>query len=1039
MNWIRFAVKRPVAVAMAVLVALLLGVVALTRLPIDLLPEMNLPYAAVITSYAGAGPEEVEKTISKPLEDVLGTVQGVKNIRSMSMLGTSILVLEFEWGTNMDMATLDMREKIDLIQGLLPDGADKPTVFKMDPNMMPVMTLAVRGETDEQSLKDLAENVIKRRLERLEGVAAVDITGGLTREIQVLVFPERLQAFGLSLTQILQALQMENTTFAAGKVEDAGKEVLVRVTGEFEDLDQIRQVTLTTPTGATVRLGDVAEVRDGQAERSGVALLDGRPSVGISIQKQTSGNTVAISRAVKKALQEMSSELPRGVVVEPVIDTAKYIESAINAIYRDMFVGSLLAMALILLFLRNIRSTLVIGLTIPVSVITTFVLLYFDRLTLNIITLGGLSLGIGRIVDDAIVVFDNIYRHRQLGEDPETAAINGSLEVANAVVAATLTTVAVFLPVAFIEGLASQLFTPMALVVAFSLLASLVVALTVTPMLAARILAGPLPREEETARDWRHAILSGAWLVRLSNFYRRVLVWSLGHRKGVLLLTAAIFLAGVALIPAVGVEFLPPADEGSISITVELPKGTLLSETQKVADRVVALVREEPEVKSIYQVVGGSGGQVQLLAGETPEMASINVTLVDLEERRRSSEEVAAAVREKVQKIPGAKITVTAVSALMSAGGMSQAPVQVDIHGEDLDTLKALSEEVRRAVAAVPGTTAVESSFTRGRPQVEVVVDREKAALFNLNAAQVGNTVATAVGGKVATRYRVGGDEYDVRVQLPAASRQDLADLENLLIPTPSGAQVPLKEVAEFRMSTTPTTINRYNQDRVASVTANITGRPLGDVMRDVAARVEQINLPPGYEIEYTGQNQMLLETFGQLGVALLMAVILVYMIMAAQFESLFDPFIIMFSIPVSLTGVVLALLLTGRTFSVTAFLGVIMLAGIVLSNAIVLVDYIKLLRRQGMPREEAILTAGATRLRPILLTAFTTILAMLPLAIGRGEGSEMEAPLATAVSGGLLASTVLTLVLVPVLYTVLEDLIQKLPRLRRRRAGLGV
>ncbi|MGI9951447.1 efflux RND transporter permease subunit [Moorellaceae bacterium AZ2] len=1037
MSWAQFAVKRPVTVIMAVLVAILLGAVALSRLPIDLLPEMNLPYAAVITSYTGAGPEEVEKTISKPLEDVLGTVQGVKNIRSMSMLGASILVLEFEWGTNMDMATLDMREKIDRVQGLLPDGADKPMVLKMDPNMMPVMTLAVRGGMDEQRLKELAENVVKRRLERLEGVAAVDITGGLTREIQVLVFPERLQAFGLSLTQVLQALQLENTTFAAGQVEDAGKNVLVRVTGEFADLEQIRQVALTTPAGTPVRLGDVAEVRDAQAERTSLALLDGQPSIGLSIRKQTSGNTVAISRAVKKAIKEMSSELPQGVVVEPVIDNAKYIEASISAIYRDMILGSLLAMALILLFLRNIRSTLVIGLTIPVSVITTFVLLYFDRLTLNIITLGGLSLGIGRIVDDAIVVFDNIYRHRQLGEDPETAAINGSREVTNAVVAATLTTVAVFLPVAFIEGLASQLFTPMALVVAFSLLASLVVALTVTPMLAARILAGPLPQDEEVARDWRHALLSGAWLVRLSAFYRRVLAWGLQHRAAVLLLTAGIFLGGLALVPAVGVEFLPPSDEGSISITVELPKGTLLSETQQVAARVVSLVKEEPEVRSIYEVVGGSGGQVQFLTGETPEMASINVTLADLKERRRSSEEVAAAIREKVQRIPGAKITVTAVSGLMSAG-MSQAPVQVDIHGEDLETLKALAEQVRQAVAAVPGTTAVESSFTRGRPQVEVVVDREKAALFNLSAAQIGNTVATAVGGKVATRYRVGGDEYDVRVQLPLSSRQNLNDLENLLIPSPSGAQVPLKEVAEFRISTTPTTINRYNQDRVASVTANITGRPLGDVMRDVRAKMAQINLPPGYEIEYTGQNQMLLETFGQLGVALLMAVILVYMIMAAQFESLFDPFIIMFSIPVSLTGVVLALLLTGRTFSVTAFLGVIMLAGIVLSNAIVLVDYIKLLRRKGMPREEAVLTAGATRLRPILLTALTTILAMLPLAVGRGQGSEMEAPLATAVSGGLLASTVLTLVLVPVLYTVLEDLVQKLSLRRRSRAGLG-
>ncbi|MGB9660462.1 MAG: efflux RND transporter permease subunit [Moorellaceae bacterium] len=1037
MNWSQFAVKRPVAVIMAVLVAILLGAVALSRLPVDLLPELNLPYAAVITSYTGAGPQEVEKTVSKPLEDVLGTVQGVKNIRSYSMLGASIVVLEFEWGTNMDMATLDMREKIDRIQGVLPDGVDKPMVMKVDPNTMPVMTLALRGNMDEQRLKELAENVVKRRLERLEGVASVNITGGLTREIQVLVFPERLQSYGLSLTQVLQALQLENTTFSAGKVEDAGKNVLVRVTGEFTDLEQIRQVSLTTATGSTVRLGDVADIRDTQAERTSLALLDGQPSIGLSIQKQTSGNTVSISRAVKKAIKEMASELPPGVAVEPVIDNARYIEASISGIYRDMLLGSLLAMVLILLFLRNFRSTLVIGVTIPVSVITTFVLLYFNHMTLNLITLGGLSLGIGRMVDDAIVVFDNIYRHRQLGEPPETAAINGAREVTNAVVASTLTTVAVFLPVAFIEGLASQLFTPMALTVAFSLLASLAVALTVTPMAAARILTGSLPRDEEVAHNFLHSLRSGAWMVRLSAFYRRVLGWSLQHRGAVLAIAAALFAGSLALVPAVGVEFFPFSDQGTISITVELPKGTLLSQTQAVADRVVSLVREEPEVKSVYEVVGSSsGGRAVFSNEETPEMANINVTLVDLKERRRSSEEVATAIRQKVQKIAGAKITVTATSGLAS-GGMSQSPVQVDIHGDDLDTLKELAEQARRTIAQIPGITTAESSFTQGRPQVEVVINRERAALFNLSASQIGNTVATAVGGKVATQYRVGGDEYDVRVQLPLSSRQKLEDLENLIIISSSGVQVPLKEVAELKLDTTPTTINRYNQDRVASVTADITGRPLGDVMQDVRAKMAEIKLPPGYEIDYRGQTQMMMEAFGQLGIALILAVILVYMIMAAQFESLFHPFIIMFSIPVSLTGVVLALLLTGRTFSITAFLGVIMLAGIVLSNAIVLVDYINLLRRQGMPREEAILQAGATRLRPILLTALTTILAMVPLAMGLGEGSEMQAPLATAVSGGLLASTVLTLVLIPVLYTVLEDLWRKLPFNRRRQAGL--
>jgi len=1037
MGLARLAVNRPVTVLMGVLVALLLGIVALMRLPIDLLPELNLPYAAVITNYQGAGPEEVEKTISEPLEDALGTVQGVKNIRSMSMMGTSVLVLEFEWGTDMDFATLEMRERIERIQGFLPEAAEKPMVLKMDPNMMPVMTLALYGDKDEAQLKDVAENIVKKRLERLEGVAAVSVTGGFTREIQVLIHPERLNAFGLSLTQVVQTLAGENTTFAAGKVEDAGKDVLVRVTGEFGSLEDIEKISLASPTGGTVRLKDIAEVKDTYAERTSLALLDGNPAVGLSIQKQAGANTVAISREVKKTIGEMAGSLPPGVKLEIIVDNAKYIEAAIQGIYRDMLLGSLLAMALILLFLRNVKSTLVIGLTIPVSVITTFVLLYFDHLSLNLITLGGLSLGIGRMVDDAIVVFDNIYRHRQLGEEPIPAAINGTGEVANAVVASTLTTIGVFLPVAFVEGLASQLFTPMAFTVALSLLASLAVSLTVTPMLAARILAGRLPGEEGTGRGLWRVLTSGSWLTSLTSMYRRLLKWSLNHRPAVVLFTLAVFIAGLALIPLVGIEFFPPSDEGTITINLELPKGTVLSETSQVAKKVVEMVREEPEVESIYEVVGGTTSHLGILSGETPEIASITVSLVDRKERQRSSEEVATALRKKLSKLPGVKVTVTAASGF-ERGGLTQAPVQVDIHGDDLATLRDLAEQVKQKVSQVPGTVGVESSFTQGRPQVEVVVDREKAALYNLSAAQIGNTVATAVGGKVATRYRVGGEEYDVRVQLPLSSRKNLMDLENLTVPSPLGMQVPLKEVARFEIDTTPSTINRYNQERVASVTANISGRPLGDVMEDIRKSLSELKLPPGYRFEFTGQNKMMMEAFGQLGVALVMAILLVYMIMAAQFESLFYPFIIMFSIPISLTGVVLALLLTGRTFSVTAFLGVIMLAGVVLSNAIVLVDYVNLLRRRGLPREEAILEAGATRLRPILLTAFTTILAMFPLALGLGEGAEMQAPLATAVSGGLLVSTLLTLVFIPVLYTLLEDFGAKLFRRFKVTKGMG-
>jgi HAE1 family hydrophobic/amphiphilic exporter-1 len=583
------------------------------------------------------------------------------------------------------------------------------------------------------------------------------------------------------------------------------------------------------------------------------------------------------------------------------------------------------------------------------------------------------------------------------------------------------------LPITFVQGMAREIFGPLALTVACSLMASLVVSLTVIPTVAARLLAGELPPEPAAARNIWQSLASGYWQVRLSNVYSRFLAWALGHRKIVAAVVTLIFIASLALVPAIGVEFMPAGDEGTIIVNIELPKGTALTTTAAVADQVAELVRREPEVKSIYQQLGSSGGEMGMFGTTTPEAASLNVNLAALSERRRTSTQVADAIRAAVSKIAGARINVTAASGF--AGYMSGSPVQVDVRGSDLQTLKAAAAQVQQVVAGVPGAVSVENSITKGRPQLEITVDREKAALFNLGAAQVGATVAAAVDGKVATRYRLNGEEYDIRVSYPEEARRTLDDLYNLTVPAPTGVQVPLKEIASLKMDTTPSTINRNNQDRVASITANLSERPLAEVMRDIRAGIDRLNLPPGYSVEYHGQDEMMNETFSQLGLALLLAVVLVYMVMAAQFESLFHPFIIMFSIPVSLTGVVLALLATGRTFNVVAFIGVIMLAGIVLSNAIILVDYINILRREGTPRHEAILTAGRTRLRPILMTALTTILAMLPLAIGIGEGAEMDAGLATAVIGGLTASTVLTLVLVPVLYTIFEDLGQRLSR----------
>lgn len=1035
MKWSEWVVKRPVAVTMAVLVVILLGVISFTRLQIDLLPELKLPMAVVLTNYRGAGPEEVEKVVTKPLEDALGTVRNLKSIRSLSASGSSMVMLEFEWGTDMDFATLEMREKVDLARTFFPEGVEKPMVVKMDPTMIPVVTLAMYGGLDEQSLKEVAQTTLKDRLERLAGVASVSVTGGANREIQVIIPPEKLKLYNLSLLQIVQALQGENLTFSGGKVEDAGRNVLVRVTGEFKNLDQVREVALATGTGGTVKLGDLALIRDFHTERASYSLFNGKPAVSIIVQKQSGGNTVEISRAIKEEIAKLKPELPPEVVIEPVIDQADFIEKSIANLYRDMLLGGALAILIIFIFLRNLRSTLVIALTIPISLITALALFYFGHMNLNLMTLGGLSLGIGRIVDDAIVVLDNIYRHRQQGKSAEEAAIFGTGEVTNAIIAATLTTVGVFLPLAFVRGMTAEIFGPMALAVCFALLASLGVALSVTPMISARVFAGELPREITSPQGAWQRFLSGEWLGRLDARYRRFLEWALEHRRRTILIVALIFLGSLALIPVVGVEFFPVTDQGRVNVTVNLPKGTVLGETGKVADKVLQVLERQPEVEEIYLEVGNtsmSGMYEASIGGETPEAASISVTLVPRGERKKSAAEVAAAVREEVKEIPGAEIEVAAVTLAMEH--FVSAPIEVALHGEDFRVLEELAQEVKAEVEKVPGAVTVKSSLEEGRPQVEIKVDRAKAARYQLGTAQIGNTVAAAMQGKVATRYRVGGEEYDLRVLLTEESRKKISDLESLTIASPLGMQVPLKEVASFSFGATPASIDRRDQVRTVSVTADLSGRPLGDVMNEIQGRLANLELPPGYTLDYAGQTEQMQEVFGELGLVLVLAIILVYMIMAAQFESLLYPFVIMFSVPVSLVGVILGLLLTGCTFNVTAFLGLIMLVGIVLSNGIILVDYANLLRRRGLPRREAILSAGSTRLRPILMTAFTTILALVPLALGIGEGAEIQAPLATAVIGGLLASTILTLILVPVLYTVFEDLGPRLTAWSRRR-----
>ncbi len=1027
----KLSIRRPIATLMVVAVILLLGVVSFTRLPLDLFPEFDFPIAAVITDYDGAAPAEVENMLSRPLEESLSTVQGLENISSISQSEMSLVLLEFGFGTDLDMATIDVREQIDMVRGFIPDGAGDPMVVKADPSLMPIVQLSLSGDREDWELRSIAEDIVEPRLERVSGVASVDVIGGRDREVKVVVDPRLLGSYGISLDEVSGALGRENYNISAGSLEEGGRDYQLRAVGEFASLEEIENMVLASSPEGTVLLQDVARVEEGLQDASRINRFNGETSIGLLINKQADANTVLVSQGVWGAADDIQRSLPEDVGMHKVMDQADFINESIVAVYEMGALGALLAALVLLLFLRRFRSTLVVLIAIPVSVVATFVLMYFYGLTLNIITLGGLALGIGIMVDSSIVVLENIYRFRQEGAGIQEAAGDGANQVSGAIIAATLTTVVVFLPVVFMGGFASQIFESMALTVSFSLLAALFVALTVVPVLSSRLLvrvsskeAGEEERKEEEGRFLYRWTEGFQRLYKgLENVYRRLLHWSLGHRLVIMAVFVLSFMGTFLLIPFIGTEFIPDFDEGYITVRVELPQGSALEETEYVTDRLFEQVDAIPEVESVNMNIGGGGGMdFGIGSGAQSHRADLDIILKDLAERDRSAQEIGEEIRALSSRIAGAEFSVSYGD--MAAAGMTGAPVEIAVRGDDLEELERISEEMAELVRNVPGTREVETSFEEGRPELQAFVDRDRAADYGLAFGQVGGALRAALGGSTATTYRTGGEELDVQVMLPDDYSRSRAALEEITLHSPYGYDVPLKEVMNFEEEIAPMSINRYNQVRSASVEAQVVERTQGEVMEDIIAELEGgLQLPEGYNIDYEGEFQMMEDAFDDLALALLLAIFLVYMIMAAQFESLLHPFIIMFALPQTFTGVALALFLTGRSLSVPAFIGVIMLAGIVVNNGIVLVDYINKLREMGRGCREAVLEAGPVRLRPIMMTTLTTVLAMFPMALGFGSGAELRTPMATVVIGGLLFSTLVTLIVVPVVYTLVEDL----------------
>lgn len=1016
------SVKRPVAVLMCVLIILVLGGVSLSRIPVDLMPNISFPIAIVSTSYTGVAPQEIEAIVTKNIENAVATVNNIKSVQSISSEGSSLVIAEFNSGTDIDFATLQMREKVDMIKSFLPDDVGSPLVMKLDPNMMPIVSISVTNGSDEAVLKRFTEDKLKPRLERLAGVASVSVSGGKTQEIHINVDPDKATGYGVSLNQVMSLLQAENLNLPGGTIEYADKKLLVRSTGEFKSIEQIKNIPIALPNGTTLYIRDIAEVSDTHKPADSYSRTNGKSSISVNVQKQTSANTVNVVKAVKKELEKIEKEFS-DVKIELIFDQGNFIERSISNVSNNAVMGGLLAVLILFIFLKNIRTTLIIATAIPISIIATFVLVYFAGISLNIVSLGGLALGVGMLVDNAIVVLENIYRHRNEGYSRMEAALQGTGEVGGAILASTLTTVVVFLPIVFTQGIAAEIFKEMALTITFSLLASLAVALTLIPMLSSKLLK--MVKLHEASRNRFMNRIFDKWdyaIDAVDVIYKRILVWVLKHKRKTSLIVLGVFLFSIMLVPLIGSEFFPGMDQGRFDVSIQMPKGSLLEKTDEMSKELESMISKLPELEMMHVSVGGSDSMLSGLGGSSSDSATINVTLKPVADRKRSTAQIVEEVRNSVKNIAGAEININEVSSGFGGMGGGSA-ISIQINGPDLEVLQDVSKDVAKLVSSTPGARQVESSISEGRPEAQIYINRDKASAYGLSSVQVASVIRMAVEGRVATTYKLDGKELDIKVQYPEDKRRTLEQLKSVMLQSASGMQVPLLEVADIRIEQGPTSISRADQERYVTVTGDVFGRNIGDVNGELKKLMKDYKMPDGYSYEFTGEDQQMVEAFSSLMLALILAVFLVYMVMAIQFESLIHPLTIMISVPVAYSGSIFGLVITNKPLSVPAFIGVIMLAGIVVNNAIVLVDYINTLRGSGMKREEAIIKAGPTRLRPILMTTLTTILALIPLALGIGEGAEAMAPMAIVVIFGLTTSTILTLLIVPVIYSIFDDM----------------
>ena len=1010
------AVKRPITTIMVFVALLVMGVYSLNKLPIDFYPDIDFPAISVITTYAGASAADIETNVTRTIEDGLNSVGNLKNITSTSRDNMSIVVCEFEWGTNLDEASNEMRDGISFIETFLPEEVEKPMLFKFSSSAMPILFYGVTADESFEAIENILDEKIVNSLNRIDGVGSVGLMGAPGREIQVDIDPRKMESYNISVEMIAGVLNAENLNLPAGNLEMGMMDYPLRVKGEFSSSDVLNDVVLASFNGQTVYLSDVATVRDTIRDTSLDERLNGKTGMRIIIQKQSGANTVQVCEDINAMMPELIKSLPDDIAITTFWDSSQFISESINNLTNTLMYAAIAVILVVLFFLGRWRATFIVVLTIPISLIVSFIYLYISGSSINIIALSSLSIAIGMVVDDAIVVLENITKHVERGARPREAAIYATNEVWLAVIVTTLTVVAVFLPLTLIGGMTGELFRPLGYIVSITVVTSTISAITLTPMLASKMMK--LRKKSKKTRKVSYDNTIGRFLNWLDGFYGRTLKIALRFRWGTLIIALVIFLLSMMMAGGMGFEFMPEADQGSMTAEIELQTGLRVDETTKVARKIDAYIAENMPEAQFYYTSSGSddqGGFMSLFMETGSHRININFTLTDLNTRGRDVWDLSNLLTKYLETIP--EIVNFDVVPNGGMGGTTENNVVVEIYGYDFENTSQIADALADSVSIIPGATNVNVSRDPSKPQLQIIPDREKMAQHGLNTYTLANSVRNRVEGPFMSRYREEGEEYDIRVRFVEEERSSLSDLNDIALMNMQNQVIRLGEVADIEERWSPPNIERKNRERMVTVSITPYKVPLNKLAEQVQAKINSMDIPPDVNIQMSGAVEDMQESMKDLMLLLLLSLILTYLVMASQFESLKMPFIIMFSIPFAFSGVVLAHVVMGMTMSVISMVGGVMLIGIVVKNAIVLVDYINLMRERGLELKEAIIESGQSRLRPVLMTSLTTILAMLPLAMSTGSGSEIWSPMGIAVIGGLIFSTIVTLILVPVVY----------------------